>query len=93
MLKGVNDTDEDARRLVELLRPMRAKVNLIPWNPHPLSQFERPDDARVGAFRAILDRAFVSCFVRTTRGLDIDAACGMLGAKKLEEARGLTVIQ
>jgi 23S rRNA (adenine2503-C2)-methyltransferase len=93
MLKGVNDSDADARRLVELVRPLNAKVNLIPWNPHPLSSFERPEDTRVGAFRSILDRAFVSCFVRTTRGLDIDAACGMLGAKKLEEARGLTVLQ
>jgi 23S rRNA (adenine2503-C2)-methyltransferase len=87
MLAGVNDTDDDARRLVELLRGQRSKVNLIPFNAHPLSPYARPSDDRVEAFRAILDRAGLSCFVRTTRGLDIDAACGMLGAKKLESAR------
>ena len=87
LLAGVNDTDDDARRLVDLLRGQRTKVNLIPFNAHPLSPFARPADERVDAFRAILDRAGVPCFVRTTRGLDIDAACGMLGAKKLETAR------
>ena len=87
LLAGVNDTDDDARRLVALVRDIKAKVNLIPYNPHPLSSFARPAPERVEAFRAILDRAHISCFVRTTRGLDIDAACGMLGAKKLEAAR------
>jgi 23S rRNA (adenine2503-C2)-methyltransferase len=87
LLAGVNDSDDDARRLVLLVRDLRAKVNLIPFNPHPLSPFARPSDDRVESFRAILDRGHVSCFVRTTRGLDIDAACGMLGAKKLEDAR------
>ena len=87
LLKDVNDGDDDARRLVQLLREFRTKVNLIPFNAHPLSPFGRPDDARVDKFRRILDDAGVNCFVRTTRGLDIDAACGMLGAKKLEAAR------
>jgi 23S rRNA (adenine2503-C2)-methyltransferase len=87
LLKGVNDSDDDARRLVALMRDQRGKVNLIPFNPHPLSPFERPDAERVEKFRSILDRGQVSCFVRTTRGLDIDAACGMLGAQKLEDAR------
>lgn len=88
MLAGVNDSDDDARRLVTLLDGFRAKVNLIPFNPHPLSPFERPSGNRVAAFQGILQAAHVSTFVRTTRGLDIDAACGMLGAKKLEAARG-----
>ena len=88
LLAGVNDSDDDARRLVDLLRDQRGKVNLIPFNPHPLSPFGRPSDERVEAFRRILDAAHVSAFVRTTRGLDIDAACGMLGAQKLEQARG-----
>jgi 23S rRNA (adenine2503-C2)-methyltransferase len=93
LLKGVNDGDVDARRLVQLLKPFKGdgeagtKVNLIPFNAHPLSPFGRPDDDRVEGFRRILDNAGVGCFVRTTRGLDIDAACGMLGAKKLELAR------
>jgi 23S rRNA (adenine2503-C2)-methyltransferase len=92
MLAGINDSDDDARRLVKLVGPMKCKVNLIPYNPHPLSPFTRPDDVRVEAFRDILDRAHVSCFVRTTRGLDIDAACGMLGAKKLEAARASSLL-
>jgi len=94
MLAGVNDSDDDAHRLVELLRGQRSKVNLIPFNAHPLSPFARPADDRVEAFRGIVDRGGLSCFVRTTRGLDIDAACGMLGAKKLESARAaLPVVQ
>jgi 23S rRNA (adenine2503-C2)-methyltransferase len=87
MLAGVNDTDDDARRLSKLMRGMKSKVNLIPFNPHPLSPYGRPADERVDAFRVILDAAKIENFVRTTRGLDIDAACGMLGAKKLEAAR------
>src|SRR5690606_29154035 len=79
MLAGVNDSDDDARRLVKLLDGFRCKVNLIPFNPHPLSPFERPSGNRVAAFQNILQAANVSTFVRTTRGLDIDAACGMLG--------------
>jgi 23S rRNA (adenine2503-C2)-methyltransferase len=66
----------------------RSKVNLIPFNAHPLSPYGRPSDDRVDAFRRLLDAAHIENFVRTTRGLDIDAACGMLGAKKLEAARG-----
>lgn len=93
MLAGVNDSDDDARRLVRLLGGFRCKVNLIPFNPHPLSPFARPPDDRVAAFQDALQRAHLSTFVRTTRGLDIDAACGMLGAKKLQEARaGLPVV-
>jgi 23S rRNA (adenine2503-C2)-methyltransferase len=91
MLAGVNDTDEDAHCLVKILRGMRSKVNLIPFNPHPLSPFRRPDEKRVAAFQRILDDAQISTFVRTTRGLDIDAACGMLGAKALADARGKTL--
>lgn len=87
MLAGLNDTNEDAHRLIRLLKGMRSKVNLIPFNAHPLSPYQRPSDERVESFRAILEAAHFSVFVRTTRGDDIDAACGMLGAKKLEAAR------
>lgn len=94
LLQGVNDSDDDARRLTRLVKGQKAKVNLIPFNPHPLSPYGRPDDDRVDAFRRILDAGHIENFVRTTRGLDIDAACGMLGAKKLEAARqgGLPVL-
>lgn len=92
LLAGVNDTDDDARRLTKLLKGFKCKINLIPFNPHPLSPYERPAPERVRGFQRILDAAAFSTFVRTTRGLDIDAACGMLGAKKLEAARALPVV-
>jgi 23S rRNA (adenine2503-C2)-methyltransferase len=87
MLEGENDSDDDARRVVKLLRGIPTKVNLIPFNAHPLSSFRRPSDERVTAFQRILHDGGLNAFVRTTRGDDIDAACGMLGAKKLEQAR------
>lgn len=87
LLAGVNDSDDDARRLAVLLEGFQCRVNLIPFNAHPLSPFKRPSNRRVDAFRKLLSAAEVDVFVRTTRGDDIDAACGMLGAKKLEAAR------
>jgi 23S rRNA (adenine2503-C2)-methyltransferase len=77
LLKGVNDTDADARRVVKLLAHLNAKVNLIALNPGPGIAFETPDPERVRAFQAILRRA-MPCFVRRPRGLDIFAACGQL---------------
>jgi 23S rRNA (adenine2503-C2)-methyltransferase len=77
LLKGVNDTDADARRVVKLLAHLNAKVNLIALNPGPGISFETPDDDRVHAFQAIVRRA-MPCFVRKPRGRDIFAACGQL---------------
>jgi 23S rRNA (adenine2503-C2)-methyltransferase len=77
LLKGVNDTDADARRVVKLLAHLDAKVNLIPLNPGPGIQFETPEAVRVQAFQAILRRS-MPCFVRKPRGRDIFAACGQL---------------
>ncbi|HTC90967.1 MAG TPA: 23S rRNA (adenine(2503)-C(2))-methyltransferase RlmN [Bryobacteraceae bacterium] len=77
LLKGVNDTDADARRVVQLLAHMNAKVNLIALNPGPGIAFETPEPERVHAFQAIVRRA-VPCFIRKPRGLDIYAACGQL---------------
>src|SRR6202161_4546060 len=77
LLKGVNDTDADARRVVKLLANLNAKVNLIALNPGPGIAFETPDAERVSAFQAIVRRA-VPCFVRKPRGRDIYAACGQL---------------
>ena len=77
LLKGVNDTDADARRVVQLLAHMNAKVNLIALNPGPGIAFETPDPERVHAFQAIVRRA-MPCFIRKPRGLDIFAACGQL---------------
>ncbi|HTL45691.1 MAG TPA: 23S rRNA (adenine(2503)-C(2))-methyltransferase RlmN [Vicinamibacterales bacterium] len=78
MLKGVNDTDEDARRLVRLLHGIRAKVNLLPLNEAAGIPYERPDDARVNRFAKILAERGVTVSVRKSRGRDIRAACGQL---------------
>ncbi|MBI1896215.1 MAG: 23S rRNA (adenine(2503)-C(2))-methyltransferase RlmN [Acidobacteria bacterium] len=86
LLKGVNDSCTDARRVVKLLANLRCKVNLIALNPGPGIAFERPDDARVAAFQAIVRRS-LPCFVRKPRGLDIYAACGQL--KRTTEAHPL----
>ena len=77
LLKGVNDSDADARRVVKLLSPLRAKVNLIALNPGPGIPFDTPEPERVAAFQAIVRRA-MPCFLRKPRGLDIFAACGQL---------------
>jgi 23S rRNA (adenine2503-C2)-methyltransferase len=78
LLRGVNDSLEDARRLVRLLRPIRCKVNLIPFNPHPGSDFERPDEGAVAAFRDALVAKHFTVIVRHSKGQDISAACGQL---------------
>jgi 23S rRNA (adenine2503-C2)-methyltransferase len=77
LLKGVNDTDADARRVVRLLANLNAKVNLIALNPGPGIPFETPDPERVASFQAIVRRS-MGCFIRKPRGLDIFAACGQL---------------
>jgi 23S rRNA (adenine2503-C2)-methyltransferase len=77
LLKGVNDADADARRVVGLLGNLNCKVNLIAWNPGPGIAYERPDDERVASFQDIVRRS-IPCFVRKPRGLDIYAACGQL---------------
>jgi len=77
LLRGVNDTDADARRVVRLLANLNCKVNLIALNPGPGIPYETPDPERVASFQAILRRSF-PCFVRKPRGLDIFAACGQL---------------
>ena len=80
MLKGKNDSDEDARELVRLLREYKipAKVNLIPFNPWPGAPYESSNDERIRSFSNIVFEAGISAPVRTPRGRDIDAACGQL---------------
>jgi len=80
MLKDKNDSDEDARELVRLLRKYRlpAKVNLIPFNPWPGAPYECSEPERIRAFSNIVFEAGISAPVRTPRGRDIDAACGQL---------------
>ena len=78
MLDGVNDAPEEAQRLVRLLRGVRAKVNLIPFNDWEGSTFRRPPLARILAFQSILLEAGVTTTVRWSKGEDIGAACGQL---------------
>src|SRR5712692_4709579 len=77
LLKGVNDSDADARRVVKLLANLNCKMNLIALNPGPGIPFETPDPERVLSFQAMVRRA-MPCFIRKPRGLDIFAACGQL---------------
>jgi 23S rRNA (adenine2503-C2)-methyltransferase len=78
MLKGVNDSDADARNLVKVLSGVKAKVNLLPLNEAAGIPFERPSDARVNAFAKILADKGLMVSVRKSRGRDIRAACGQL---------------
>jgi 23S rRNA (adenine2503-C2)-methyltransferase len=78
LLKGVNDTLEHARELALLLRDVRCKINLIPFNPFPASGYQRPDPASIRDFQTYLLNAGYPTMLRTTRGDDIDAACGQL---------------
>jgi 23S rRNA (adenine2503-C2)-methyltransferase len=78
LLGGVNDSDQNAREVVELLRGLRAKVNLIAWNPGPEIPYTTPSAERVNAFQQRLVRAGIPTFVRKPRGRDIFAACGQL---------------
>lgn len=85
MMGGLNDTTEDAARVLKLLDGIPSKVNLIPYNPHPASPFRRSEDGDVETFkRFLLDRG-VAAMVRHSRGRDILAACGQL--KSAEDAR------
>ncbi len=80
LIRGVNDSSDDARRLVKLLHGLRAKVNLIPMNEHPSSAYRRPEAPQIEAFAGTLAAAQLPVTVRRSRGDDIFAACGQLGA-------------
>ncbi len=78
MLKDVNDSDEDARRLVQLIKGIPAKINLIPFNEWPGAPYQRSDWARIERFADIIYKAGYASPIRTPRGEDIMAACGQL---------------
>ena len=86
MLKGVNDSLDDAKRLVKLLKGIPAKVNLIPFNPWPGSPYECSEWDQIEAFAEVLNKAGYASPVRTPRGRDIMAACGQLKSES-ERAR------
>jgi 23S rRNA (adenine2503-C2)-methyltransferase len=86
LLQGVNDADADAHRLVELLKDIPAKVNLIPYNENPGLGFKSVGETRAEAFREILAAGHVAAFIRKNRGRDIAAACGQLANREGPEA-------
>jgi 23S rRNA (adenine2503-C2)-methyltransferase len=81
MLKGVNDQPEHAAQLIKLLKDVPAKVNLIPFNPFPMTQYQRSSQAAIDAFRDKLINNGINTITRKTRGDDIDAACGQLAGE------------
>jgi len=87
MLGGVNDSREDARRVIKLLAPLKSvKINLIPWNPGELP-YQEPTEERIEEFRRILNDKGLPAFVRYSRGRDVMAACGQLALLQVEVPR------
>ncbi|GGY37407.1 23S rRNA (adenine(2503)-C(2))-methyltransferase RlmN [Parvularcula lutaonensis] len=84
MLKGVNDSDAEAKELVRLLKGIPAKINLIPFNPWPGSEYECSDWDRIEAFAEIVNRAGYASPIRTPRGRDVGAACGQLKTESVK---------
>ncbi|RPI15695.1 MAG: 23S rRNA (adenine(2503)-C(2))-methyltransferase RlmN [Acidobacteriales bacterium] len=83
LLKGVNDSDADARRVVRLLANLNCTLNLIALNPGPGIPYESPEPERVASFQAVVRRS-LPCFIRKPRGRDIFAACGQLKQVSME---------
>jgi len=79
LLRGENDSEQDAARLVKLVRGMRCKVNLIPFNEFPGSPFRRPADGTVLRFQSIVTKSGIDAYIRKSKGRDILGACGQLG--------------
>jgi 23S rRNA (adenine2503-C2)-methyltransferase len=95
MLAGVNDSDAHARELINLVKSVYCKFNLIPFNPFPGSPFLRSSSDRVRRFADILMEAGIITTTRKTRGDDIDAACGQLAGQvqdKTKRTAGRTVV-
>jgi 23S rRNA (adenine2503-C2)-methyltransferase len=93
LLAGMNDREEDARQLGRLVRGIRCKINLIPFNPFPGSLFQRPTDSAVAAFQDVLRRTGLDTFVRKSRGRDVLGACGQLGNLAADSSVTLTQIE
>lgn len=87
LLKDVNDQPEHATELMALLKDFPCKINLIPFNPFPLSGYERPSRTNVRRFQELLQAGGFSPTVRTTRGEDINAACGQLVGQVADRTR------
>ena len=81
LLDGVNDSPAQAKGLVRLLSGVRAKINLIAFNPHPGSLYRTPSEEKILAFQDVLRKANLTAIIRKSRGSEISAACGQLAAK------------
>jgi len=81
MIKGLNDSDADARELAAKLRDIRCKINLLPYNECPGTDYERPSMERIERFQQILRKAGYTVFIRFSKGADISAACGQLAGQ------------
>ncbi len=81
LIKGINDSRQDAERLAGLLRPIRAKINLIPFNTYQGCEFERPQESVINDFKEILTQKNYTVIIRHSKGQDISAACGQLSGK------------
>jgi len=86
MIEGENDSAEDAKRLLKLLKGIPSKVNLIPLNEAPGIPFKRPSEERIHLFQEILMKGGITALIRTSKGADISAACGQLHGKTLNES-------
>jgi 23S rRNA (adenine2503-C2)-methyltransferase len=87
LLKGINDSPQHARQLLQITKLIRSKINLIPFNPDPHLPYQRPDEETIGAFARILALGGRTVAVRRSRGPDISAACGQLGTQLIDPAR------
>ena len=87
MLDGINDRPEHARQLLELVRDVPCKFNLIPFNPFPNSGYDRSSNNAIRIFREMLQEQGYVVTVRKTRGDDIDAACGQLAGQVMDKTR------
>ncbi len=85
LIKGVNDSIKDAKRLVKLLRPIRAKINLIPFNEYEGSDFNRPEESAILNFKETLNKNNYTAIIRHSKGQDISAACGQLSANLMPD--------
>ncbi len=81
LMKGINDSQENAKRLSKLLKPIRAKINLIPFNEFEGSEFKRPDESVILNFQKFLMDQNYTVIIRQSKGTDISAACGQLSAR------------
>jgi 23S rRNA (adenine2503-C2)-methyltransferase len=83
LIKGINDSAQDAYRLAELLRPIKSKINLIPFNSHEGCLYQRPQESVIAQFQQILLQKNYTVIIRRSKGQDISAACGQLRARAM----------